>query len=89
METKAKLVIFNKDVAKYVKIVAESLNANHKLQLLSIEDIVSLNENTIAVIDNEPVIVEDVRTNNCLIFWNKDTNGYQNKFEYLTHADAF
>ena len=56
------MVILNKDVAKYVKIVAESLNANNKLQLLSIEDIVSLNEpieNTTAVIDIEPVIVQE------------------------------
>ena len=64
VETKAKLIIFSNDVAKYVKIAAESFNANNKLQLPCIEDIISLykpNENAIADIDNEPVVVKDVR----------------------------
>ena len=86
------MVIFNKDVAKYVKTAAESLCTNTKLGLLCTEDFdcfYEAIETQIADAENEPVIVKDVRTDTCLMFWNIDLNGFQNKIEYLTHADAF
>ena len=92
VETKAKLIIFSKDVAKYLKIVADSLGANNAVQLLCTEDIdhyYKAIETTITDVEHEPVIVKDVRSDTCLIFWNINTNRVQDKIEYLTHADAF
>ena len=97
METKPKILICNGDVAMSAKKIVESINQEnekncHLFSIDKIKEVKHFDENVDSVNENldfEPVKVDNVRCDTCLIFWNYDENGLPIKIYHVTHADAF
>ena len=83
------------ETAKYAEHAVASMktNSNKMIHLLSVEKGAGIN----CILDDfeiddhsvEPIVVDDIEKDVCLIFWKAASNGFLIKNEHLTHADAF
>ena len=81
--------------AKYAEQAVSSIkiNSNKIIQLLSVEKVTGVKciHDDFEIDDHsmEPIVVDDIEKDVCLIFWKAGANGFLIKHECLTHADAF
>ena len=81
--------------AKYAEQAVSSIkiNSNKMIQLLSVEKVTGVKciDDDFEIDDHsiEPIVVDDIEKDVCLIFWKAAANGFLIRYECLTHADAF
>ena len=96
-KSNAKIVICNAQTADWAKEVINSIKSSSEMKVdLFCLDVVQGFENILQKLESlentvscEPVEVDDIEANICLIFWNSEINTSKDIFEKITHAEAF
>ena len=96
-KSNANIVVCDAEIANWAKEAIDTIKSSTEtdVDLFSlgnvhgIENILQKLESLENTVFLEPVKVDDIETNVCLIFWNSEINSATDTFEKITHAEAF